>query len=514
LRAIAEACAHSRRTRLFAAALAASVVLASAAVVLSRVRERDASASVSARSGAALGGSGSAAAAGGSGSGSGSAAGGSGSAAGGSGSSANSDNNSEARPARFKSSSRRLGARTRVLLATARDGALLEMRLGADGSTVTRRLTEPPAGAHDENPRVSPDGTRVLFERALADGRRQLYLYDRDDGSARALAPALPYQWAARFLCNDRVRFVADRHGPAERTFRSAAEHDVALDADVAAVAVAANASTSANASVSQRGAAHLWRVPTSWSRDRCVSARIVSRRNASGQMGLSLEVRSCRGARDRRGLYRRPYREIALWPSLLGINVRSLDVSPDGRFVAVVLDRSAAARPATPGARGLLYVVRVRDDGRHAAREPVPMEPLRGASPGPLRMTPLSRFLGWQRVATDVVARPRWSGASGTLCYLRREARGRAPWCWSAHAYRSARVGGAREARRDVRHAVPTADGTHVALLADMHGDSHLTLVERPAGRRVALTHAIALSPTSAPAWLPTRSRGSPCAR
>ncbi len=56
----------------------------------------------------------------------------------------------------------------RIVFASARDGsfALYAMRL--DGGEV-RRITRPPAGAADARPSVSPDGTRVLFNREVGE---------------------------------------------------------------------------------------------------------------------------------------------------------------------------------------------------------------------------------------------------------------------------------------------------------------------------------------------------------
>jgi hypothetical protein len=372
------------------------------------------------------------------------------------------------------------------------------------GTGIAEPLTAPPPGASDRAPTLSPDGARLLFVRQRG-AQRQLRWRQRG-GRASGLVYGGPGQLQStpRFICNRRLTaLVFEQQGKR------------LLSRELELLLPKATADKTAGRVVARR-AAQPQRQLRSWSRDRCVRTELVQREMRAGKLSrrvLSFAVSSCRGGRTATNSFAKPRREVARWPATIGNNVRDARVSPDGRHVAVLLDRGPVGRPARPRS-ALLYLITLHD-GAAARADAAPKDPpifVEGQDPGALSMKAQSRFLLWRRLAQGVLGRPRWSADSSQLCFLRRQEAGqRGAWCFAPSRASSKRVAtGAR-----LRFAIPGPEGKRLALQSDRAGEAGgvLEVVDLAKGSKLRVEVA-GLVAASAPAWLPAKSRGVPCTR
>ncbi|MCK5798475.1 MAG: zf-HC2 domain-containing protein [Deltaproteobacteria bacterium] len=313
-------------------------------------------------------------------------------------------------------------------------------------------LTMPPPGHHDRRAILRPDGKKLAYVRETTSGRGVLRIIDLDTMTDQALLPTKApketkaFYWALRFVGNKRLRFISDARPPSSRSYRSAREREITLgDRRL------------------RNLAPHLWRVPSTASADGCVVVRTIAAPNASGHRIVTFVARSCHDT---------PHRLTATWPLALGNNVHSVVLSPDGRFLAVTMDRDPVAQRPSPDRPRLLYLVKLwsqTDLGPFS----VPQE-----DPGMMRMPSLTPSLRWVRLATQVVGRPEFSRDSKTLCFMRREGSTRQAWCWSGREETAKKVG---PQNATLRFATPSPEGHWVALgTRATSGLASLILVDR----------------------------------
>ena len=87
-------------------------------------------------------------------------------------------------------------------------------RVSLDGSSL-RRLTDPPAGKFDRNPRFSPDGERLLFARG-DDVGAELYVVAAGGGNALPMTDDDQMVFGHDWLDDERMIFSSDREGVRE----------------------------------------------------------------------------------------------------------------------------------------------------------------------------------------------------------------------------------------------------------------------------------------------------------
>ncbi len=372
---------------------------------------------------------------------------------------------------------------------TKNHGRIISVQL--PGAVVTR-LTDPAEGVDDDLPVPSPDGRFVLFIRRTGPPEppriNRYSVLDLRSGESRRLNQVETNQWGARFLCNDRVRLTEARTSANDpRGMGNASVHDYSL----------------AGERLDSHGHSYFRPQRSSWSQDQTVTADIGYSAGRSGPLTVHIERRDgertarCRTPVRRYGDGTYGWEARGRASDRRRVNARATEVSPDGRFVAVLADQgSMHPTPDSERIPATLYVVEVESNVRTD-----------GGRLGPI--------CSWSLVAGEVYGDVHWSGDSSTLVYLAADGGQRDVYLWrpGSDGERSRRL------TNDPLHeieAVPNADGTRVAVVSTrgpfegFHPPTRVAIVETSSGDRLEVdleaVHA------SAATWLPRRDEGVPC--
>jgi anti-sigma factor RsiW len=362
-------------------------------------------------------------------------------------------------------------------------GVVVSSRSGLWVVTATGKRVRLTTDPSDRGLTASPDGRSIAYLRG--ERSQTLIVESLANRTRRVLSLPYPRLWAPRFRDDHTVRLIAD--GRPRSSYRSARELDVSL-AD----------SDASDAHVTKRGP-HFHRVPTAWSKDRCVSAKMVPVRNALGQLTLSVSIRSCRGGWKNGRFVSSATEKIATWPQEIG-NLRQLSVSPDGRYVALTIDRGAVSQTALRPTSALLYLIAVEDRPHRSAKHGYLLSAAAARASNALAMDAYHDFLTWVRLADRVVGTPRFAADSSKLCFIRDDGnQSRSAWCWRRQKRTLTRV---MVATNQLREVAPAAKGPQVALLEAAKVGTRLTFAHLESGdkRRIFLPDGSLQQP---PVWL-----------